>query len=364
MTTVLVAGGGTGGHLMPALAIADEMRTRHPEWRVMLVGAKRGVEARLLPERDYPYQLLSAEPIYRQRPWRNARWPALAVRLWREVGSMLEIERPDLVVGTGGYASGPVVYRAARRGIPTGIFEADAHPGLTSRWLARVVDEIYLGSPEGAGGIVPGPRCEAIVTGPPIRPPNPALREAGLQRFQIDPDRPVLMITGGSQGASGINQAVAGMLELGELPELQVIWATGTGGYPDFQHLHRPPQVHVCPFLDPIGEAQAVSTIAVSRGGSLSLAEMAAWGIPGIVIPLPTAAADHQTRNAEAAARAGAVVHLPQSRLTAATLTEAVRKLVSNKGELASMRTAAIARGCPQATDQIVTRLEGLLARR
>ena len=364
MTTVLVAGGGTGGHLMPALALADEIRQRHPDWRVVLVGAKRGVEARLLPERGYPYQLLSAEPIYRQRPWRNLRWPFLAVRLWREVGSLLEIERPDLVVGTGGYASGPVVYRAARRGIPTGIFEADARPGLTSRWLARVVDEIYLGSPEAAGGIVHGSGCQSFVTGPPIRPPDPSLRAAGLLRFGIEAGRPVLMVTGGSQGAKAVNEAVAGMLGLGQLPDLQVVWATGTAGYLDFQHLHRPPQVQVYPFLDPIGEALAVATIAVSRGGSLSLAELAAWGIPGIVIPLPTAAGDHQSRNAEAAAVAGAVVHLPQSKLTSFSLAEAVRNLVTNPSLMESIGTAAAARGRPGATGEIVTRLEGLISRR
>lgn len=364
MTTVLLAGGGTGGHLMPALAIAGEVRSRHPEWRVMLVGARRGIEARLLPAQGYPYQLLSAEPIYRERPWRNLRWPFIAGRLWREVGSLLEIERPDLVVGTGGYAAGPVVYRAGRRGIPTAIFEADAAPGLTTRWLARSVDEIYLGAPEAGAALAPRPECRTIVTGAPIRSPDPHLRDAALEHFGIDAQAPVLLVTGGSQGARAINEAVAGILESNLLPEVQVIWATGAGSYPDFQRLHRPPRVHVLAFLDPISEALSLATLAIARGGSLSLAELAAWGIPGIVIPLPTSAADHQARNAEAAEAAGAVVHLPQARLTSAGLADTVRNLLTDEERMGGMRTRALARGRPKATGEIVTHLEGLISRR
>ena len=132
--TVLIAGGGTGGHLMPALAIAEALRTRHPDWRIVLAGAIRGVESRLLPERTFPFHLLPFEPIYRRQWWwKNLKWPLLGIRLIRLVRGLLDHERPDLVLGTGGYASGPIVWAAARRGIPTAILEQDAFPGLVTR---------------------------------------------------------------------------------------------------------------------------------------------------------------------------------------------------------------------------------------
>ncbi len=360
MTTVLLAGGGTGGHLMPALALADELARRHPGWRVMLVGARRGVEARLLPDRGYPYQLLSAEPIYRHRPWRNLRWPFVAGRLWREAGSLLDTEQPSLVVGTGGYASGPVVFRAARRGIPTAIFEADAVPGLTTRWLSGVVREVYLAVPEAASALSPRAR-QVVVTGAPIHLPTPAIRDAALARFELDADRPVVLVTGGSQGALAINEAVAAWIQTRRADKVQIIWATGQGGFDRFRHLHQPPAVFVTPFLDPIRDGYAVATVAVGRAGSLSLAELSAWGIPSLLIPLPTAAADHQTRNAEAAAGGGAAIMLPQAGLSGDSLGVSLGDLLKDPARLAAMRAAALDRARPEATGQITTRLEGLI---
>ncbi|HEX9893190.1 MAG TPA: glycosyltransferase, partial [Gemmatimonadales bacterium] len=146
MSTVLIAGGGSGGHLMPALAIATELRARGR--RVVLVGATRGIESRLLPHRGFRYHLLQSEPIYRRQWWKNLRWPLLAIRLLRQIDRVFKEETPGLVVGTGGYAAGPVVWRAARRRIPTAILEQDAFPGLATRLLAREAKHVYLGQPE------------------------------------------------------------------------------------------------------------------------------------------------------------------------------------------------------------------------
>jgi len=158
---------------MPALAIAAALRRSHPDWRVLLVGAMRGIEAQLLPTRDFPYQLLPAEPIYRKQWWKNLRWPLLALRLRREVDRLLERERPAVVIGTGGYASGPVVWRASRRGIPTAMLELNAYPGLAVRWLARSVREVWLGSPEARQHLRRGAGTEIVDTGAPILPRIP-----------------------------------------------------------------------------------------------------------------------------------------------------------------------------------------------
>ncbi|HEX7023431.1 MAG TPA: glycosyltransferase, partial [Gemmatimonadales bacterium] len=192
--TVLIAGGGTGGHLMPALAIADALRQRHPGARIVLAGAERGVEAAILPTRAFPYELLPAEPIYRRQWWRNLRWPLIAARLIRSVDRLLDREHPGVVVGTGGYASAPLVWRAAGRGIPTGIQEQNAYPGLATRWLARRVREVWLGVPEAAPLLSPGARTRVLDTGNPIAPPDRSRRAAALHRFGLDPARRVLLV--------------------------------------------------------------------------------------------------------------------------------------------------------------------------
>lgn len=359
--TVLIAGGGTGGHLMPALAIATRLRQDHPEWRIVLAGATRGVEAALLPTRDFPFQLLPAEPLYRRQWWKNLRWPFLAIRLVREVNRLLDRERPAVVIGTGGYASGPVVWRAAQRGIPTAIQEQNAYPGLATRRLARMVREVWLGVPEARAMLTGGPLTTFVDTGNPIAPPDPALRRTAPLRFGLDPARRVLLVTGGSQGALAINEAVASWLDHGGGAGIQVIWAAGRGTFDRFKARHAPPGVQVFDFLDPMADAYAVADLAISRAGMMTVAELAAWGIPSILIPLPTAAADHQTPNARVMAEASAAIHLPQSALSSARLGELVTSLLGSPDRLASMATAARRRGRPDAAAQISARI-GILS--
>lgn len=355
--TVVIAGGGTGGHLMPALAIAAALRRVHPQWRVLLVGAERGIEAGLLPSRDFPYQLLPAEPLYRKQWWKNFRWPLLALRLRREVDRLLDREQPAVVVGTGGYAAGPVVWRAARRGIPTAMLELNAFPGLAVRWLARSVREVWLGSPEARRHLRAGPRTEIVETGAPIAPPEPALRAEALQRFGLDPARPVFLVTGGSQGALALNQVVAQWIEGGGSAGVQVLWVTGRTSFSRFEPLSRPPNVQVFDFLDPLGPGYAVADLALARAGMMTISELCAWGIPSILVPLPSAAADHQTPNARAMAAAGAGVFVAQAELTATSLGEQVRALLGQRERLAVMRQAALARARPDALEGIIARV-------
>jgi UDP-N-acetylglucosamine--N-acetylmuramyl-(pentapeptide) pyrophosphoryl-undecaprenol N-acetylglucosamine transferase len=355
--TVLIAGGGTGGHLMPALAIAGALRRARPHERVVLVGATRGVEAAILPTRDYPFHLLSAEPFYRRQWWKNFRWPFLALRLLREVDRVLDLERPSVVIGTGGYASGPVLWRAVRRGIPTAIQEQNAYPGLTTRWLAGGAREIWLGVPEARAHLRPGAQTGVFDTGNPIAPPDPLRRAEALRRFGLDESRPVLLVTGGSQGALALNQTVAGWLEAGGATNVRLLWAAGRSTYQQFQRFHRPPAVQVFDFLDPIADAYAVADLALSRAGMMTIAELCAWGIPAVLVPLPTAAADHQTPNARVLAAAGAGIYLPQKDLTSARLGELVTELFAAPDRLFRIREAALQRARPDAADRIVARI-------
>lgn len=346
---------------MPALAIAEALRALHPEWRIVLAGAARGVEATLLPGRDFPFVLLPAEPIYRRQWWKNFRWPFLVLRLVREVDRLLDREQPAIVIGTGGYASGPVVWRAARRGIPTAIQEQNAFPGLATRRLARRVREIWLGVPEARRHLVAGPRTTILDTGNPITPPDPGRKASAMRRFGLDPGRPVLLVTGGSQGALAINEAVATWIDSGGANDIQVLWATGRATYPRFSDRAAPPGVQVFDFLDPMADGYAVANLAISRAGMMTVAELAAWGVPSMLIPLPTAAADHQTPNARVMDEAGAALHVPQNELPAALWGGIVSKLLESPDRLAIMSQAARARGRPEASAQISARI-GILS--
>lgn len=359
---VLIAGGGTGGHLMPALALAEALRERAPDIEPVLVGAVRGIEARLLPTRDFRFHLLPSEPIYRRTWWKNVRWPLIAGHLLREIGRVFREERPVAVLGTGGYASAPVVWWATRHGIPTAIQEQNAYPGLATRLLSRRVRHVYLGLPEARSLLRFGTQTAVFDTGNPIAPPTPARRAAALARFGLDGTRPAVLVTGGSQGALALNRAVAGWLDAGWPGGVDLIWVTGRGTCAEFAGRHRPPAVQVIDFLDPMADGYAVADVVVSRAGMITVAELCAWGLPGVIVPLPTAAADHQTHNARVLAEAGAAVMVLQSELTPARLSREVGGLLTDRARRDAMAARALGRGRPRAADEIVSRLLTLAA--
>jgi UDP-N-acetylglucosamine--N-acetylmuramyl-(pentapeptide) pyrophosphoryl-undecaprenol N-acetylglucosamine transferase len=361
VSRILLAGGGTGGHLMPALALADALRALRPDVEPVLVGAERGVEATILPNRPYRFHLLPAEPLYRRSWWRNARWPLLLPRLWRAARRVLDAERPGLVVGTGGYASAPVLVAARLRGIPLALQEQNALPGVATRWLARWARQVHLGFPEAEGRLRVGRRTAVHALGNPIVPPPARDRAAARRALGLPADGPVVLVTGGSQGSRAINRAVAGALEEGLLGGVALLWSAGAGTFEEFRGFHRPPDVQVRPFWDPIAEAYAAADLVVARAGAMTTAELAAWGLPALLIPLPTAAGDHQSANARALEAAGAAVHLPESRLSAAGLAQTVTALLADPSHLSAMTGAATRRGRPDAARAIAERLLGLL---
>jgi UDP-N-acetylglucosamine--N-acetylmuramyl-(pentapeptide) pyrophosphoryl-undecaprenol N-acetylglucosamine transferase len=348
---------------MPALAIATALQESGSRVEPVLIGATRGVEARILPTRDFRFHLLPTEPIYRRSWWRNFRWPFVAGRLLREVARLFQNEAPAAVIGTGGYASGPVVWWAARLGVPTAIQEQNAYPGLASRWLSGRVRHVYLGLPEAARLLKFGKSTQVFDTGNPITPPAPERRAAAMAKFGVDGERPVVLVTGGSQGALAINRAVAGWMDAGgPRPNAILIWVTGRGSYAEFAGYHRPPDVQVVDFLDPMADGYAVADLVVSRAGMITVAELCAWGIPSILIPLPTAAADHQTHNARVLESAGASRLLPQSGLTPKNLAAAVAGLLEDAGQRKEMSERALSRGRPRAARDIVSNLLTLVS--
>ena len=358
---IFIAGGGTGGHLMPALAIARAIQEARPDIEPVLIGSTRGIEGQILPTRPFRFHLLPFEPIYRRQWWKNIRWPFIAFTLLRQMKRIIAEEKPRLVVGTGGYASGPMVWLAARRGIPTAIQEQNAFPGVATRQLAKRVRQVYLGLPEARTQLSPGRHTEVIETGNPIVPPDTSRRLAAREKFKLMPWQKVLLVTGGSQGSLAINQAIAGWIDSGEAKDVAILWATGRGSYQQFARYHRAPKIQVFDFLDPMSDGMASADLVVARAGAITIAEICAWGLPSILIPLPTAAADHQTHNAAALAAAGAAKHLPQSQLTVEALGTTINTTMLRDDVRADMRAAALARGKPDAARQIASHLLGLL---
>jgi UDP-N-acetylglucosamine--N-acetylmuramyl-(pentapeptide) pyrophosphoryl-undecaprenol N-acetylglucosamine transferase len=345
---------------MPALAIADALREHAPQFEPVLIGAVRGVEARILPTRDYRFHLLPSEPIYRRTWWKNVRWPFVAGRLLRKVADLFDTEEPVAVIGTGGYASGPVVWWATRHRIPTAIQEQNAYPGLATRWLSRRVRHVYLGLPEARRLLRFGPSTEVFDTGNPIAPPSPEREDSARAKFGLNGKRPVVLVTGGSQGALAINAAVADWLDDGGPRDANLIWVTGRATYTQFQR-YESPAVRVLDFLDPMADAYAVADLVISRAGMITVAELCAWGLPNVLIPLPTAAADHQTYNARVLAEAGASILLLQADLKPGSLQKVVGGLLGDPARLERMRQKAAARGRPQSAREIVSNLLTLI---
>ena len=360
--TVLFAGGGTGGHLYPGLAIARTLVRLEPRVQPYFIGAERGIEKQVLPTTEFPHLLLDLHPLYRARPWQNWRTIVGAASAWRAVGRLASRVHPQLVVGTGGYAAGVALAYAVAHRIPIVQQAGDSHPGLTARAFRRWTRETYLAFPE-AAAVLGGDPAELVDTGAPIeRPPSPRPDRAIARAAWGFPATggQVLLIYGGSQGSRAMNLVVAEWVKR-VLPDgLHLIWMTGKASFAEFAALDAG-RVRVREYLAPIADAYAAADLALVRAGAMTTAELFAWGIPAIVVPLPTAAADHQSHNARALQAAGAALFLPQSELTAERLDREVRALLDDPAAMTRLAAGAAARARPDAAETIAQRILNLL---
>ncbi|HEX6694430.1 MAG TPA: undecaprenyldiphospho-muramoylpentapeptide beta-N-acetylglucosaminyltransferase [Longimicrobiales bacterium] len=373
MIRVLFAGGGTGGHLYPALAIGAAMQAENPAVEVEYVGAFRGVEARILPQRGVPHTLLPLQPIQRDRVWRNWRLLPAGIGTMTGLAKLFLRFKPSLVVGTGGYVSGPACAWAVLTNVPIAIQEQNSHPGFTTRVLSRFARQVHLGFPEAAKQLNPGRNTQVLSAGNPIVPPDSTIdRSAARARYGVRPDSTVLLVVGGSQGSRAVNEALLAAIEgtakgsLAAKPaDLEIVWATGPSHIDGIQSrlaALNVDWVHAHGYIDAMPQALAAADVAVSRAGAMATAELLAWGIPMILIPLPTAAADHQRFNAQALAGAGAAVMVEEKGLTPAALWSEVLALTADRARRDAMRNAALERARPDAAREIARSLLSLVA--
>jgi UDP-N-acetylglucosamine--N-acetylmuramyl-(pentapeptide) pyrophosphoryl-undecaprenol N-acetylglucosamine transferase len=360
--TILFAGGGTGGHLYPGLAIARTLVRIDPSVQPVFVGALRGIERSVLPGTEFPHLLLDLHPLYRTKPWENWRTVRGAIGAWRRLGALVREKRPALVVGTGGYAAGVALAYAALHRIPIVQQAGDSFPGLTARAFRRWTREYYLAFPE-AGRVIGGRVVGHIDTGAPIEPPpRPRPDRAAARRAWGFPERGghVLLVYGGSQGSRAMNLVVADWVTRGLPDDLYLIWMTGKASYAEFAALDAA-RVKVREYLSPIADAYAATDLALVRAGAMTTAELFAWEIPAVLVPLPTAAADHQTVNARTLEAAGAAIHLPQSELTIDRLDSTLRSLIGDPAAMRRLADGARMRARPDAAETIARRILALM---
>lgn len=362
---VWFAGGGTGGHLYPGLAIARALRELRPDVEPFFIGAKRGIERDILPTTEFAHALLDLHPLYRAKVWNNWKTMRGAVGAWRQLGTLARQNRPSAIVGTGGYASGLALAYAVAHRIPYVLQEQNSYPGLTMRFFSRWAREVYLGYPEAQRYLERAKSSALVDTGNPIEPPpreRPSRAVARRQWGLPTTGGRVLLVFGGSQGSRAINTAVAEWLRSAARPQdLYVIWATGKGTYEEFASLAADGVV-IKPYIAPMRDAYAAADLAVARAGAMGTAELCAWGIPAILVPLPTAAADHQAINARTLAAVGAAIYIPQLDFTAKRLDETLRHLLSQPDELALLAQAAASRARPNAAVEIAMRIGQVIA--
>jgi UDP-N-acetylglucosamine--N-acetylmuramyl-(pentapeptide) pyrophosphoryl-undecaprenol N-acetylglucosamine transferase len=364
---LLVAGGGTGGHLFTGLAVAEEVMAR-PGGEVLFVGTARGLEVRLVPAAGYRLELISVSGL--KRVGLLARVQGLA-RLPLALGQSLKILRafrPDAVLGVGGYASGPVLLAAALARYPTAILEQNTVPGFTNRALGPLVRAVFTAF-EAAHAAFPSHKI--VPTGNPLRrtflQAAAAAEHARRAAAGHDGGGGRLLVVGGSQGSRAINDRTV---------EAAGVWAR-SGALPKIVHQTGPADadrvsaayaalglpagtVEVHAFIDDMAAACSRADLVVARAGALTLAELAVLGVPAILIPLPTAADDHQTKNAAAYAAGGAAVLLPQAEATGERLASEITRLLADGGRRRQMAAAMTALARPRAGGEIVDRLQGL----
>lgn len=356
--TIWFAGGGTGGHLYPGLAIARALVARDSTFAPFFIGAHRGIEREVLPTTEFPHALLDLHPLYRRTPWNNWRTVVGAIRAWRALTQLAKNGMPEAVVGTGGYAAGVALAWARMHGVPTMLHEPDSHPGLTTRVFSKGANAIYLGFSEAQGRLRVSDATVVQTLGAPIVPPpiTRVSKQDARAKWNLPLNDFVVLVVGGSQGARAINSTIAGWCARGLPNGVSLIWATGRTHFGSNEQ-YDSPSVRVRAYLSPIADAYAAADVAVARAGAMTIAELCAWGLPAILVPLPTAAQDHQTYNAKSVAGIGAAIFMPQSELTVDSLKEAVNKLRSDALYLEQMRAAARDRARPTAAADIADAL-------
>jgi len=361
---VIISGGGTGGHIYPALAVAAEIRRRYSDSDILFVGARGKMEMTKVPEAGFPIRGLWISGFQRSLTLRNMMFPVKLIHSWFAARNILKTFRPNAVIGFGGYASGPMMLAATGKRIPSMIQEQNSFAGLTNRKLGSKVNTICVAYEHMDNYF---PKNKIVITGNPVRKDIldvDSKKDRGLAHFGLQKDKPVILVLGGSLGARTINNSILAGLDQFAKAGVQVLWQTGkiyfdemkmkavqAGDYKD---------IHVLEFIREMDLAYAASDLVISRAGALSISELCLAGRPVVFVPSANVAEDHQTKNAKALTSKNAALMVSDADATEKLVPMAL-DLLKDTEKCQELANNIKAMGKPRATEEIVDELEKIL---
>lgn len=355
---IIISGGGTGGHVYPALAIANALREKGVK-DILFVGAKGKLEMEKVPKAGYPIEGLNIRGFQRTKKWRNVLFPfRLIASLWK-AKKIIDKFGPDVVIGVGGYASGPILKIAQLKKIPTVIQEQNSYPGVTNKLLAKDAKQIFVAY-TGMERFFPSDKL--TLTGNPVRKDLTdvqQLRKEAIGFFGLDDSKKTILIFGGSLGARTINQAVAAQADkIMQSKEVQIIWQVGKIYHEQYRdsELSKVPQVQVMPFIDRMDLAYAASDVIICRAGALTISELMLVGKPAVLVPSPNVAEDHQTKNALALVEADAAI-LVDDKVAKDEMILAALALLADKEEQSKLSSNLLLLAKPEAREIIANKI-------
>jgi UDP-N-acetylglucosamine--N-acetylmuramyl-(pentapeptide) pyrophosphoryl-undecaprenol N-acetylglucosamine transferase len=351
---ILIAGGGTGGHLFPALALAEAFKERDPRNEILFVGSRRGLESSLVEKEGYPLKTIDLVTWKGKNLFQKIRALLVIPRSLIQAAGVLRSFHPDLVLGVGGYASGPVVLAAWAMGYKTALQEQNVFPGLSNRLLGRFVGRAFISFAESAAHF---PAGKAVLTGNPVRG---KIRAEGLDPGGPSSSSFTFLVFGGSQGAHRLNQALVETLpRLRDLQgKIRIIHQTGERDYREVREAYNQEKIEaeVRPFFADMDRVYRLADLVMCRAGATTLFELMAMGKPAILVPYPYAANDHQTLNARSLLEAGAALLVADGELSSGIVDRLLRELAADRPRLKKMGEKAFALAKPHAARDIVHR--------
>jgi len=360
---VIVSGGGTGGHVFPALAIANAIRKAAEGCEILFIGAKDRMEMKLVPAAGYPIEGLWISGLERRLTLKNLAFPLKVLLSMMKAGRVIKHFGPDAVVGVGGFASGPVLRVAVSRKIPTLIQEQNSYPGITNKILSRHVDRICVAYDTMDRFF---PAGKIVVTGNPIRQDileSKATKDEAMAFFGLTPGKKTVLIVGGSLGARSINMAIENAIPELLNHQIQLIWQTGKGSYDkalEATRAQQPGDIKVLDFISRMDLAYRAADLVVSRAGAIAISELSAMAKPAILVPYPFAAEDHQKKNAMACAERNAAVMIPDQEADR-RLATVILDLIAQPGKLESLGAGISKMAHVDAADRIASEVMKLI---
>lgn len=352
---IVLSGGGTGGHIYPALAIAREIKKINPKATFLYIGTEKGLEKDLVAREGLDFRAIEITGFKRSLSMENVKTIMRFLKGVSKSKKILKEFKPDVVIGTGGYVCGPVVYAASKLKIPTIIHEQNSVPGLTNKFLSKYVNKVAISFEESAHFF---PKEKVVLTGNPRGSEVVShIGSRAIESLGVKPSLPVVLIFGGSRGARSINEAVLKNIEILKDKPYQIIYITGEVHYQSVKEeldlVGTPANLIVKPFIHNMPEILPSIDLVVSRAGATTLAELTALGIASILIPSPYVTNNHQEKNAQALVKEGAAIMIKENELNGSSLIQSIDDVLLNKEKTKSMKEAAKKMGMPDSAERV-----------